>query len=96
MEAVTFVEPESLIEIPANLTLSSSFKIILLTPILYVEDVTYWVDILTAVNNPVTFKLPEMFTSFASFFKRISSERLVTINANFPPGFHLVGRFVCV
>ncbi|MFN9897581.1 MAG: hypothetical protein ACK55Z_02040, partial [bacterium] len=49
---------------PANLTRSSSFNKILLTPTVYCDEVTYWVDMDATVNNPVTFKLPEIFTSF--------------------------------
>jgi len=57
------VDPESNIEIPENLMLSSSFNVILLVPTLSCEDVTYCVDMVVTVNTPLTFKLPDIFTS---------------------------------
>ena len=59
MDAVAAVDPESTIDIPANLTLSSSFNTILLVPTIYCDEVTYWVDIVTAVSNPVTVNAPD-------------------------------------
>lgn len=55
------LEPESMMDNPANLTKSSSLRIILLVPTMYCEDVTYWVDMDIAVNNPLTVNDPETY-----------------------------------
>lgn len=54
-------DPESTMDIPANRTRSSSLRIILLVPTIYCDEVTYWVDIEIAVNNPLTVNDPEMY-----------------------------------
>lgn len=59
MEAVAAVDPESIIESPENRTKSSSLSIILLVPTIYWDEVTYWVDIVATVSNPVTVNAPE-------------------------------------
>ena len=63
---MAFDDPESITDSPAKRTTSSSLRRIRLVPIVYSDEVTYCVDIDTAVNNPVTVKLPEIFTSFVT------------------------------
>lgn len=72
-------DPESIIDSPAKRTKSSSLSIILFVPTIYCDVVTYCVDIVAAVNTPLTVRF---CGKRYPVFEKVVNVRLVAVLAD--------------